>query len=114
MERALKILSAMYATAAGVLLACIIVMVVRGVVPNFAELEIDHRKAALTGLVIAYGTMFLLIYALAARLIWRRERWKKAMLLAAASCFGIPIGPVLGVAAMILLTRPPVRKIFAS
>ncbi|MGH8048415.1 MAG: hypothetical protein ACREKL_14325 [Chthoniobacterales bacterium] len=114
MDRALKILSALFATASLLTFGCIVFAVLRGVVPNFAELQGDHRKAALVGLGFGYLTMFALIYAQAARLIWRRVEFKKTIFLAAASCLGFPVGPMLGIAALVLLTRHGVRQTFRS
>jgi hypothetical protein len=114
MDRALKILAALFATAAVVLLACIVTAVCQYIVPHFDNLQSHPKDAALLGLAFGYLVMFVLTYALAAKLIWTKKQWKMALLLAAISCFGIPVGPVLGIAALILLTRPPVRAQFGK
>jgi hypothetical protein len=114
MDRAFKILAALFATAAVLLLVCLALVAFWGVAPNFAQLQAQPRKAALIGLGLGYGTMFLMIYAMSARLIWHRRQWKKVILLAAASCFGVPVGPVLGIATLVLLTRPGVKESFGN
>lgn len=112
MDRALKILAALFATAAAGLFGCIVLATVQYILPDFSNLRAHPRTAALLGLALGYLVMFVLTYALAARLIWQRKQWKMAVLLAAASCFGFPVGPVLGIAALVLLTRPAVRAQF--
>jgi biotin transporter BioY len=112
MDRALKILAALFATASVLLLGCILLAVAQYILPDFAKLQSHPRDAALLGLAFGYLVMFVLVYAIAARLIWRRKRWNMVVLLAAVSCFGFPVGPVLGIAGLILLTRPAVRAQF--
>ncbi len=112
MDRAVKILAALFATAAALLLGCIVLAVVRYILPDFADLRSHPKDAALLGLAFGYLVMFVLVYALSARLIWQKKRWNMAVLLAVGSCFGFPVGPVLGIAALILLTRPAVRAQF--
>lgn len=114
MDRALKILAAMFATASMLTLACLAFVAVHGVAPHFVELQADPKKTALIGLGFGYLTMFVIIYAQAAWLIWRRAGWKQAVFLAAASCLGFPVGPMLGILALVLLTRPSVRASFAG
>jgi hypothetical protein len=114
MDRALKILSATFAAASFLTLGCMVVFVSLFIIPNFPELQADRHQTAIIGVGLGCFTMLVIIYAQAARLIWRRAEWKKVMFLGAASCFGFPVGSILGVAALILLTRPGVRRTFSS
>jgi len=112
MQRAVNILAALFSTAALLVLLSLVMVVLRSVVPDFGALESNAQHATMVGLLLAYASMLTLVYALAAWLIWRRRRWNMAVLLAIAACFGFPVGPVLGIAALVLLTRPAVRASF--
>jgi uncharacterized BrkB/YihY/UPF0761 family membrane protein len=112
MDRALRILAALFATAAALLLGCIGLAISRYILPDFEDLRSHPKDAALLGLALGYLVMFVLVYALSARLLWRRKRWNMAVLLAVVACFGFPVGPVLGLAGLVLLTRPAVRAQF--
>ncbi len=114
MDRALKILAAMFATASMLTAACLVLVAVQGVIPHFAELQATPQKTALIGLGFGYLAMFVVLYARAAWLIWRRAQWKQSVFLAAASCLGFPIGLFLGLLALLLLTRPAARAAFTS
>lgn len=112
MLRALQLLAALFATASLLVFASVLLLVFRYVVPDFARLEAYPQQATAVGLMLAYGLMFTAVYGLAAALLWRRTRWNLAILLAIVACFGFPVGPVLGLAALVLLTRPAVRAQF--
>jgi hypothetical protein len=114
MERAVRILAALFATAAALILVALFVAITRHIAPAIGDLQTHPKNAALLGLGLGYGVMLLAVYSLSAWLLWKRVRWNMAMLLAIAACFGFPVGPVLGFAALILLTRPAVRAQFRS
>ncbi len=113
MDRALKILAALFVTAAAVLLACLFLAFFQYILPDFKNLQAHPKDAALLGLTLGYLVLFVLTYLLVARLIWRRQQWNMAILLSVVSCFGFPVGPVLGIAALIFLSRPAVRAQFS-
>jgi hypothetical protein len=112
MDLALKVFAALFASAATLNAIGIVKFVFGFVVPKFAELNGDHRSTALIGVGLGYFVLLTVIYALTAWLLWRREKWGRALLLAVTACLGFPVGPLLGIPTIILLTRPAVKALF--
>jgi O-antigen ligase len=114
MELALKVLAAFFTSAALLLVVSLGTLVSGGIVPQFSRLAAEPREALVTGLMLGYALLLVAVYAGCAWLIWRRRRWNLALLLSVLACFGFPVGPLLGIASIILLTRPAARRTFTD
>jgi len=114
MDRAVRILSALFATMGILFVVWMMFFIVAYVVPSLPKLNTSHRDAAIIGGLLGYWLLFGFVFLSAARLLWTRRQWRGAIFLAGLAILGLPAGPVLGPVALILLTRPGVRESFAG
>lgn len=114
MERAVRILSAMYATASGLVAAAVIMLVVAFLRQQPPGHPAEPRHLVELSMLSTAGVVFAIIYAVLAWMIVRRVKWRLALILSAAALFLFPVGTVLAIASFVLLTRPEIRKTFAS
>lgn len=63
-------------------------------------------------LLLVLGCVLVSIYAGAAWTIWTGRNWAAAMLLSVCALFAFPVGTVLSVAAIIVLSRKGMRAAF--
>lgn len=68
---------------------------------------------AVGGLMILCGLTFSALLAYAGRCLRQRRRHTFCVVMAAISCAFMPFGTVLGIFTLIVLTKPPVRPLFA-
>lgn len=112
MDRAVRILSASFAAMGVLFIAWMAFFVIVYVAPSLPALNAKPRDAAVIGCLLGYWLLFAFVYLSAARMIWQRRQWRNAVFFAGLSILGLPTGPVLGPIALIVLTRPAVRKTF--
>ncbi len=113
MQRAVPILAALFATAAVLAVAAVLAFVAAAMLDaQRGTLPIDNKHLLADSLITTGGLAFAGIYATIARSIWQRRNWKRTRLFSAVTILFFPVGTVLGICALILLTRPAVRATF--
>ena len=123
-ERQLQLLAAAHHLVGALLVAAgalALIPIGTGVLLHAAT-DTAHGSTALFDIYFVLYPLLglLLLWALAAWLfltgvkISRRERWTFCRNTAAASLVCVPVGTVLGVLAMVVLTRPSVRAAFEN
>jgi hypothetical protein len=60
-----------------------------------------------------FGITTMVLNFLAARWIAARSHWMFCVVVAALNCLSIPLGTILGVFTIVVLTKDPVRRSFA-
>jgi hypothetical protein len=66
------------------------------------------------GVFLLLGVTATLLTFFTARNIGERRHWTFCVVVAALCCFQFPVGTALGVCALMVLTRPSVKALFAS
>lgn len=115
MQRAVKILAAFFATAAGLALVAtvtLLVMLVREA--QRGALPLDNPHLMVNSLIVTFGLASAGIYASVARALWLRRSWGTTVFFSSVLILFFPVGPVLGICSLILLTRPAVKSTFTS
>jgi hypothetical protein len=113
MQRAAQILSALFATASLLAFIATVAFVTGAVLDaQRGSLPLDNRHLLVNSLIATAGLLFTAVYGILARAFWLRRGWRTARFFSIVAIFFFPVGPVLGILALILLTRPPVRATF--
>jgi hypothetical protein len=66
------------------------------------------------GAIVLFGWTLAVVTAYAGRCIKRREKYTFCLIAAGFNCMHIPIGTILGVFTLIVLTRESVRQLFEA
>lgn len=99
-----------------------VIHLVIGIAMVTGKMEAGDPDAAIAGwffvgiavLFIAFGLTFAGFIAYAGRCLRQRRRHTLCLVVAALECMMMPFGTVLGVFTLILLTKPPVKALFAD
>ena len=126
-EEHLNVLAVFHYVAAGLiaLSACIpIIHLVIGVVMLFAPRSFDHGHGPpswlgvlfilIAGFVILLGWLFAIAVLFAGRRLAKRNSYTYCMIVAGVLCLFVPLGTVLGVFTILVLSRPEVKGRFQS
>lgn len=82
--------------------------------PPGSEKFIGWMFVAIGGMVVTLGWLIGGLSIYAGFCLRRQRRWMLCMVVASLSCLSIPIGTTLGIFAIIVLSRPRVKAMFAS
>ena len=115
MQRAVKILSALFATAAVLALVAFTILAawfVRDA--RSGSLPLDNPHVLTGSLMFTFLLASSGIFVGNSRALWLRQKWGTTVFFSAVIILFFPVGPVLGICSLILLTRPEVRSTFTS